>query len=89
MSKVLIEKLPTEEIEKRGFKSWPIWEKEVSRFDWYYESDEECLILTGNVTVETDEGHFNLNSGDFVTFKAGLKCIWDVHKPIKKHYRFK
>ena len=88
MAKIIIEKLGDEEIEQRGIKSWPVWEKEKSRFDWQYSGDEECLVLEGEVTVETEEGNFEIKKGDFVTFKNGLKCIWDVKKPIKKHYNF-
>jgi len=88
MSKVIIEKLNDSEISQRGINNWPIWEKEVSRFDWQYSGDEECLILDGEVTVETQEGNYTIKKGDFVTFKHGLKCVWDVKKPIKKHYNF-
>ncbi len=89
MSKVIIKKLPKNEIEKMGISSWPIWEKEISKFDWQYDTDEECLILEGEVEVETSEGKFLIKPGDFVTFKSGLKCIWDIKKDIKKHYNFK
>ena len=88
MSKVIIQKLSTEEIERRGIKQWPIWEKEVSRFDWEYSGDEECLILEGEIIVETDKESYSIGVGDFVTFKKGLKCTWDVSKPVKKHYNF-
>ena len=88
MKKVIIKKLSREEIEKRGIENWPIWEKEVSRFDWEYNGDEECLILEGKVVVETDEGEYSINPGDFVTFKDGLKCVWDIKESIRKHYNF-
>ena len=89
MCKVIIENLSNEEIIKRGINLWPIWTKEVSRFDWYYDSEEECQILEGEVEVETSEGNHTIKAGDFVTFKEGLKCIWNVKKPIRKHYNFK
>lgn len=88
MSKVIIENLEETEIKKRGIRNWPVWEKEVSRFDWLYDGDEECLILEGEVIVETDDGSFIIKTGDFVTFKSGLSCIWDIKKPIKKFYNF-
>ncbi len=88
MSKVIIEKLNDEEVQQRGITNWPVWEKEISRFDWEYNGDEECLILEGEVTVETKEGSFTVKKGDFVTFKQGLKCVWDIKKPVKKHYNF-
>jgi uncharacterized cupin superfamily protein len=27
-------------------------------------------------------------AGDLVVFVAGLSCIWEVHAPVRKHYRF-
>jgi len=78
------------ELEKEGVFSWPIWEKEVSRFDWTYDSIEECYLLEGKVIVETDDGNtVEFGKGDFVTFPKGLSCTWDVKIPVKKHYNFK
>jgi len=89
MSKVIIEKLSEEDIQKRDIRSWPIWTKEVSVFDWYYDSEEECLILEGEIIIEAPDEVFNINAGDFVTFKKGLKCVWNIKKPVRKHYNFK
>lgn len=89
MSKVIIEKLTIEQQATKGIKKWPIWEKEISEFDWYYDSEEECQILEGKVVVETAEGNFTIQAGDFVTFKEGLKCKWKISEPIRKHYNFK
>jgi len=88
MDKVIVKRLTDSEIESRKIKSWQIWTKEVSQFDWYYDSDEECLILEGEVIVETSEGNYTVKAGDFVTFKQGLKCVWNVKTPIRKHYNF-
>ena len=88
MAKVIIEHPEQAEINNRGIQSWPIWEKEISRFDWLYEGDEECLIIEGEVIVETEQGSFSIKKGDFVTFKNGLKCVWDIKKPIRKYYNF-
>lgn len=89
MSKVIVDKLSKEEIINRGINKWPIWTKEISKFDWYYESEEECQIIDGEVEVETPEGNYTIKAGDFVTFKVGLKCVWNVKKPIRKYYNFK
>jgi len=89
MAKVKIEKLDETKVSDRGIQSWPVWTKEASRFDWFYDSTEECLILEGEVTVETDEGNFTIKEGDFVTFEKGLKCVWDIKKDIRKHFNFK
>jgi len=88
MEKLIVEKLSGEEIEKRGIRRWPVWEKEISRFDWTYTGDEQCLILEGEVTIETDDGNCNIKAGDFVIFKDGLHCTWDIKSKIKKHYDF-
>jgi len=88
MATVKIEKLTEEEIAKRGIRSWPVWEKEVSRFPWTYTGEEQCYILNGEVVIETKKGNFTLNPGDFVTFEDGLECVWDIKKPVKKHYHF-
>jgi uncharacterized cupin superfamily protein len=88
MPKVIIQKLSQKEIEERKIKSWPIWEKEVSRFEHTYDGDEECLFLEGEVVIETKEENFTIVPGDFVTFRDGLECIWDIKRPVRKHYNF-
>jgi len=88
MEKVIIQKLAESEIEQRQIRKWPIWEKEVSRFNHFYEGDEECLILEGEVVIEANGKNYLIVPGDFVIFKDGLDCIWDIRKPIKKHYNF-
>ncbi len=88
MSKVIIEKLNEQELKNRGVFNWPVWEKEKSKFDWYYDSDEECYIIEGEVVVETDKGEYILKPGDFVTFKKGLECVWNIKSDVKKHYNF-
>jgi len=90
MSEIKIEKLKKDKLDQMGVFGWPIWEKEVSRFDWRYDDIEMCYILDGDVTVETKEGKkVNFTSGDFVTFPKGLDCVWDIKKPVRKHYNFK
>ena len=88
--KIEIRKPNLEDMEKRGVLSWPIWEKEISRFDWHYDETEECYLLEGEVFVETEDGEkVKFGRGDFVTFPQGLSCAWDIKKPVKKHYNFK
>ncbi|MBI4647285.1 MAG: cupin domain-containing protein [Bacteroidia bacterium] len=89
MAKIKIERLDLKELKNKGINNWPIWEKEISKFDWYYDSIEECFFLEGEVDVETSEGTYCLKAGDFVTFSEGLKCVWNVKKPVRKHYNFK
>jgi len=90
MADIKVEKLKKEELEKMGVFSWPIWEKEVSRFDWKYDSVEQCYLLEGDVTVTAKSGKpVRFGKGDFVTFPKGLVCAWDIRVPVKKHYNFK
>ena len=90
MSEIKIEKLSEDKVKEMGISSWPIWEKESSRFDWHYDQTEMCYILKGKVTVETKNGKsVSFGSGDFVTFPRGLDCVWDIKEPIRKHYSFK
>ena len=88
MEKISIRKMTSEEVENSGISSWPVWTKEVSRFDWTYSGNEECYIIEGEFYVETDEGEVHVKPGDFVTFKDGLKCTWDIKVPVKKYYNF-
>lgn len=87
---VKVHKLDKKALDKMGVFGWPIWEKEVSRFDWSYDSIEECYFLSGSVTVETKDGQrVKFGKGDFVTFPKGLSCTWDIKEPVRKHYNFK
>jgi uncharacterized cupin superfamily protein len=85
---VEIKKLTDEEIARKGINQWPIWEKEVSEFDWFYDSPEQCYILEGEVTVKTDDKDYEIKAGDYVEFPQGLKCRWIIKKDIRKHYNF-
>ena len=69
--------------------NWPLWSCEVSTFDWQYDKDEHCLVIEGEVTVVGSENTVKIVPGDYVIFPRGLKCTWEVHKPIRKHYTFK
>ncbi len=85
-----IKKPDQDEMKKEGVFSWPIWEKEVSRFDWSYDSTEECYLLEGKVVVETKDGNkVEFGKGDFVTFPKGLSCTWDIKVPVRKHYNYR
>ncbi len=88
MNQVVIQKLSAQELEKKGVFTWPIWEKEVSRFPWTYSETEEFYILEGEVVIETGEGSVTLKAGDFVMLKEGLVCTWNIKAAIRKHYNF-
>ncbi|MBU1084217.1 MAG: cupin domain-containing protein [Candidatus Omnitrophota bacterium] len=89
MSKMRVERIDDSEIEKRGIRSWPVWEKGVSKFDWSYGEKETCYILEGRARVMSSDGQEKIEfaQGDLVTFSEDLECRWDIIEPIKKHYR--
>lgn len=72
-------------------QSWPIWTCGISEFEWEYTQTEKCLILEGRVTVfdnpKTDQS-VTFGAGDFVRLPEGLKCIWKITEPVRKHYDF-
>ena len=85
---IKIDKLTDEEVDNKGVLSWPIWECEVSEFDWEYDQRESCLLLEGEVEVKSDIETVKFGCGDFVVFPKGLKCKWKVIKPVRKYYSF-
>ena len=54
--KIEVKQPGKEELEGQGVFEWPIWEKEISRFDWHYDSEEICFLLEGRVEVTTPDG---------------------------------
>ena len=50
---------------------------------------ETCLLLEGEVTVTPEGGDpVKFGAGDLVLFPAVMDCRWDVHKAVRKYYRF-
>jgi hypothetical protein len=86
--KVLVEKPTSEKLEALGALSWPIWTKEISTFDWFYDEKEICYFLEGEVIVKTPNGEVAFGKGDLVMFPQGLKCVWNIKKAVRKHYKF-
>ena len=74
--------------ERQEAGSWPIWEKEESKFPWEYNMQETCLILEGKAIIQTPEGNVEFGAGDYVVFPKGLKCTWEIKQKIIKHYNF-
>lgn len=76
-------------LQRLGVSNWPTWGCEVSTFPWTYDDQETCLLLEGDVTVTPADGEpVRFGAGDLVVFAAGLRCTWQVHAPVRKHYRF-
>ena len=85
---ITVEKPDQKKLKELGVKTWPIWTKEPSVFDWHYDDKETCYLLEGEVTVKTTEGMVSFGKGDLVIFPKGLDCAWQVKKAIRKHYSF-
>ena len=81
-------KKPTEQ-ERAEMLKLPTWGCEASEFDWYYDQEETCLLVEGEVEVTHADGSAKFGVGDMVTFPEGMSCVWKVTKPVKKHYIFK
>ena len=80
---------PQTTIEELGIKNLSIWTCEESFFGSTYDDKETCLLLDGEVTVTPDGGEpLKFGPGDLVIFLAGIHCRWDVHKLVRKYYRF-
>jgi len=79
---------PPERLAALRVKTWDIWTKDPSTFDWHYDEPEMCYFLAGDVTVKTAEGDVPIKAGDLVTFPRGLSCTWVVKGAVRKHYRF-
>ena len=77
-----------QQLKEEGVYEWPIWEKEVSTFDWHYAETEYCLILEGHAIITTDLEVVEIRKGDYVKFPRGMKCVWDVQEYLRKHYNF-
>ena len=85
--KDVIVKKPSPE-EEALCKSWPIWTKEASTFDWSYTDKETCLLLAGKVTVSDGNGSVSFGAGDMVVFPEYLDCTWNITEAVTKHYNF-
>ncbi len=90
MNQITVEKNPSSQrLEKLGVFSWDIWTKEVSTFPYFYDEQEMCYFLEGDVIVTPDGGQpVSIGKGDLVTFPKGMSCTWDIRKPVRKHYQF-
>jgi len=81
---------PTEgELDNMGIRKWPIWEKEESSFDWYYDEQETCFFIEGKVDIELSNGEtVSIGKGDLVVFPKGLSCKWHIKEKVRKYYNF-
>ena len=85
---IKIKKITEDEIIKQNIRSWSIWSCGISEFDWEYSEQESCLLFEGEVEVKSDFETVKFSTGDYVIFPRGLKCRWNIIKPVRKHYSF-
>ena len=89
MSRIKVDKNPEQQhLQQLQITSWPVWTKEISDFRWFYDEEETCYFLEGDVVVTTEDGQtVEVGKGDLVTFPAGMACRWQIRQNVKKHYR--
>ena len=89
MPEIIVEKnLSDARLAELGISNWNIWECEVRQFRLDMdEALERSYILEGEIVVTPDEGKpVTLVPGDYIIFPLGLKSVWSVTKPLRKHY---
>lgn len=88
MSLITIEHNPSEErLKELGVAGWPTWEKEISNFQIAFDETETAYILEGEIIVTPVDGEpVRILAGDLVVFPEGLNSLWEVVKPLRKHY---
>lgn len=89
MSQIVVEHHPSEDqLNKLGVSKWPTWSKEVSTFPWVFHEQEIAYILEGECVITPEGGTpVVFGKGDLVTFPGGMKAMWEVKKPLHKHYK--
>jgi uncharacterized cupin superfamily protein len=83
--KIRKKEVSKEKVETSG---WNSWDSEPSTFDWEYDDDETAYVFEGHVIVKTEDEEVEIKGGQLVQFPKGMKCIWEVKKPIRKVYTF-
>lgn len=85
---IIVKQLSEADFRMMGIYEWPIWEKEVSDFDWFYDEKEQFYLIEGELTIQMEQNIYQIKPGDFVECPKGLKCHWNIQKSVKKHYQF-
>lgn len=88
MYDIQIEHPSEERLKELGIENWNSWSCEPSTFDWQYQEEEVAYIQEGKVTVKHGDTDTIVQKGDLVTFPKGMKCVWVVHEPIQKVFKF-
>lgn len=83
--KIKKKEVSEDKVETSGWNSWGC---ETSTFDWEYDEDETAYVFEGHVIIKTKEEEVEIKGGQLVQFPKGMKCTWEVKKPIRKVYTF-
>jgi len=71
-------------------KSWPVWTKEISEFQWEYDEKETCYILEGKMVVTPENGKpVSFGKGDACHLSERIKMHWKINSPVRKHYKIR
>ncbi|CAK0856243.1 unnamed protein product [Prorocentrum cordatum] len=84
-----------------GCEHWPIWNcpalpDPAGRFEesrWWESrpgvAEERCLVLQGRATLTLPGGEkVVIEAGDWVVFRKGFTCLWEVQEAISKRYGY-
>ncbi len=87
---LLVERsIDDERKQELGLENWPVWSREVSKFDWSYSSTETGFLIKGELILHlSGKKTVELSAGDLVQFPAGLDCSWEILADLEKFYSF-
>ena len=64
-----------------------LWRCEPLTFEYEFPGDEIFHVLQGSLQIAISEGNtVQVQQGDIVAFKKGLKSVWTIRSPFKKFF---
>ena len=89
MSHITIEHKPSKvRLKELDVASWPIWEKEISKFAIDFDEKETAYVLEGEIMVTPVVSKpVGIVRRHLVVFPKGLDSQWKVVRPLRKHYK--
>lgn len=88
MERIIIKEMSLDAAKKLGIEEWARWECEPSTFDWQYSQQETAYVFEGDVLITAGDEQVHIKPNMLVSFPAGMKCVWNVRKTIRKAYIF-
>ncbi|KNA19238.1 hypothetical protein SOVF_063410 [Spinacia oleracea] len=82
---------PQSKLDELQVNTWSKWSGQPMKIPWTFEAEETMYLLEGKVKVSVDgqEGSFEIGGGDLVVFPNGMKITWEVLEAVTKHYHLK